>query len=160
MSPRKLLFQFAAALAVVVVLNASAQSVTVVEYYNKSIDAHFITGRVSEQAALDGVADFRRTGMTFQATAVVIAAASLTKICRFYISSTTPYVSSHFYGRQGIDCESIRSQNLAGLSWEDYDFATQQPTDGVCPAGMVTVFRGFRASQSGMMTGTAGAPRA
>ncbi len=149
MSPRKLLLQVASALAVVVALNASAQSVTVVEYYNKTLDAHFITGRASEQTVLDGVADFQRTGMTFQATAVATAAASLTKICRFYISSANPYVSSHFYGRQGIDCESIRAQNLAGFSWEDYDFATQQPTAGVCPAGTVAIFRGFRAAANG-----------
>ncbi len=149
MSPRKLLLQFASVLAVVVVLNASAQPVTVVEYYNKTLDAHFITGRASEQSALDGVADFQRTGMTFQATAVATAAASLTKICRFYISVATPYVSSHFYGRQGIDCESIRAQNLAGFSWEDYDFATQQPAAGVCPVGTVTIFRGFRAAANG-----------
>ena len=33
-----------------------AQSVTVVEYYNKSLDAYFITGRVAEQQALDATA--------------------------------------------------------------------------------------------------------
>ena len=152
MSPQKLRFRVVAALAAVaavVALNASAQSVTVVEYYNKTLDAHFITGRTNEQTALDGVADFQRTGMTFQATTVVSAAAGLTKICRFYISSISPYVSSHFYGRQGIDCESIRAQNLTGFSWEDYDFATQQPVAGVCAGGTVTIFRGFRAAANG-----------
>lgn len=87
--------------------------------------------------------------MAFQATAVATAAASQTKICRSYISVASPYVSSHFYGRQGIDCESIRAQNLAGFSWEDYDFATQQPTAGACPAGTTTIFRGFRAAAGG-----------
>ena len=135
--------------ALATALSASAQSVTVVEYYNKTLDAHFITGRANEQTALDGVADFRRTGMTFAATAVASAPASLTKICRFYISIASPYVSSHFYGRQGIDCESIRAQNVAGFSWEDYDFATQQPTAGACPAGTTPIFRGFRAAAAG-----------
>ncbi len=135
--------------ALVAALNASAQPVTVVEYYNKTIDAHFITGRANEQTVLDGVADFQRTGMTFAATAVASAPASLTKICRFYISLTSPYVSSHFYGRQGIDCESIRALSPAGFSWEDYDFATQQPTAGACPAGTTTILRGFRAAASG-----------
>ena len=149
MSPRKWFLRFASMLAAVVALNAAAQSVTVVEYYNKTLGAHFITGRANEQTALDGVADFQRTGMTFQATAVATAAASLTRICRFYISVATPFVSSHFYGRQGIDCEPIRAQNLAGFSWEDYDFATQQPVAGVCPVGTVTIFRGFRAAANG-----------
>ena len=149
MSPQKLFIRLVSLCALATALNASAQSVTVVEYYNKTLDAHFITGRANEQTALDGVADFRRTGMTFAATAVASAPASLTKICRFYISIASPYVSSHFYGRQGIDCESIRAQNVAGFSWEDYDFATQQPTAGACPAGTTPIFRGFRAAAAG-----------
>ncbi len=145
----KLFLQIVLTVSLVMVTSASAQSVTVIEYYNQVLDAHFITGRSDEQAALNTVADFKRTGMTFQATAAATASPSQTKICRFYISIASPYVSSHFYGRQGIDCESIRSQNLAGFTWEDYDFATQQPTSGTCPAGTVTIFRGFRAAAGG-----------
>lgn len=149
MSPRKSFLQFVSALALVAALNVSAQSLTVIEYYNKTLDAYFITGRVNEQTALDGVADFQRTGMTFAATAVATAPSTLTKICRFYITLTTPYVSSHFYGRQGVDCETIRAQNVPGFTWEDYDFATQQPTAAACPAGTTTIFRGFRAAAGG-----------
>ena len=125
MSPRKFFLQLIWAFALVaapIAPIASAQSLTVIEYYNKTLDAHFITGRANEQTALDGAADFQRTGMTFQATAAANAPANLAKICRFYISLTSPYVSSHFYGRQGVDCESIRAQNVAGFTWEDYDF--------------------------------------
>lgn len=143
----------AAALATVLValtaFRVEAQTVTVVEYYNTALDAYFITGRTSDQTALDAVASFQRTGMTFQATAAASATASQTKICRFYIHSASPYVSSHFYGRQGIDCEPIRAQNLVGFDWEDYDFATQQPTAGVCPAATTPVYRGFRAAAGG-----------
>ena len=129
---------------------AQAQSVTVVEYYNTSLDAYFITGRTDDQAALDAASTvFRRTGMTFQATAAASATSQQTKICRFYITSTTPYTSSHFYGRQGVDCESIRNQNLRGFQWEDYDFATLQPTNNICPAGSVGIYRGFRAAAGG-----------
>lgn len=87
--------------------------------------------------------------MTFQAVAAASATAAQTKICRFYISTTTPYTSSHFYGRQGTDCEFLLAQNLAGFTYEDYDFATQQPTAGVCPAGTVGIYRGFRAALNG-----------
>ena len=128
---------------------AYAQSVTVVEYYNKALDAYFITGKVPEQSALDAQAGFQRTGMSFQAVSAATAAASLTKICRFYISSVTPYTSSHFYGRQGVDCESIRAQNLAGFAWEDYDFATAQPATGACASGSTAIYRGFRAGANG-----------
>ena len=45
-------------------------SVTVVEYYNKTVAAYFLTGRAAEQTAIDAVADFERTGMSFVAPAV------------------------------------------------------------------------------------------
>lgn len=145
MNSKQLLARVLALGLVVLTAAASAQTVTVVEYYNKPLDAYFLTGRANEQALLDGAADFQRTGMTFQATAVATASASLTKICRFYISATTPFVSSHFYGRQSIDCEPIRAQNLPGFSWEDYDFAVQAP-GGNCAA---PIYRGFRAAANG-----------
>ena len=91
MSPRKFFLQLVWAFALVAAPMASAQSLTVIEYYNKTLDAHFITGRANEQTALDGAADFQRTGMTFQATAAANAPANLAKICRFYISLTSPY---------------------------------------------------------------------
>lgn len=53
--------------------SAWAQSVTVTEYYNKTLDAYFITGRANEQQTLDATADFQRTGMTFQAVAASAA---------------------------------------------------------------------------------------
>ena len=140
---------FAAVVCAFNAVTASAQAVTAVEYYNKVIDAYFLTARANEQVALDGVADFQRTGMTFQAVAAASATAAQTRICRFYISTTTPYTSSHFYGRQGTDCELLLAQNLAGFTYEDYDFATQQPTAGVCPAGTVGIYRGFRAALNG-----------
>lgn len=143
----------AAVLATVLVafnaFNASAQTVTAVEYYNKVVDAYFLTARANEQATLDTVADFQRTGMTFQAVAAASATAAQTKICRFYISLASPFTSSHFYGRQGTDCEALLAQNLAGFTYENYDFATQQPTAGACPSGTVGIYRGFRAGASG-----------
>ena len=138
-----------AALTGLSTLNAQAQTVTVVEYYNKVIDAYFITGRAGEITALDGVADFQRTGMTFQATAAANATATQTKICRFYISLASPYVSSHFYGRQGVDCETLVAQKPAGFTYENFDFATQQPTVAGCAAGTTAIFRGFRAGANG-----------
>ena len=73
-----------------------AQSVTVTEYYNKPLDAYFITGRANEQQTLDATTDFQRTGMTFQAVAASAATSATTRICRFYISIASPFTSSHF----------------------------------------------------------------
>ncbi len=130
-------------------LCAAAQAVTVIEYYNKPLDAYFITGRADEQSTLDAVADFQRTGMTFQATDAAAAPATLTKICRFYVNVASPLVNSHFYGRQGVDCEAILATNPAGFSYEGYDFALQTPTAAACPVGTTTVFRSFRALAAG-----------
>ena len=129
---------------------ASAQAVTVVEFYSKPLDAYFITGRAPEQVVLDGLpALFKRTGMTFQAVVASSAAATFTKICRFYVSNVSPFTSSHFYGRQGVECEALLAQNLATFTWEDYDFATFQPAGGACPAGTVGIYRGFRLGVNG-----------
>ena len=130
-------------------LCTAAQAITVVEYHNKPLDAYFITGRANEQSTLDTVADFRRTGMTFQATDAASAAATLTKVCRFYVNVASPFVNSHFYGRQGVDCESILAANPAGFNYEGYDFALQTPTAAVCPAGTTAVYRSFRALAGG-----------
>ena len=88
--------------------SAHGQSVTVVEFYNKTLDAYFITGRLVEQQSLDGQTDFRRTGMSFDAVAAAAPATPATRICRFYINLVTPPTSSHFYGREGTDCELLQ----------------------------------------------------
>lgn len=150
MDLKRILVRSAASLLATISFAAAAQSVTVIEYYNKTVDAYFISGRPSEQAALDGVADFKRTGMTFQAVAATSASAALVPICRFYISLATPYVSSHFYGRQGIDCESIQAQRPPGFSYEGFDFAVAQPAaNGTCAAGTTAIYRGFRVAVNG-----------
>lgn len=142
--------QWLAAFVVTIVsAAASAQAVTVVEYYNRTLDSYFVTGRASEQQQLDGITDFQRTGMTFQAVAATGDTTGLTRICRFYVSLGNPFTSTHFYGREGTDCESIRAQAPAGFSWEGYDFALQQPSAGACPMGTVTVYRSFRPGGAG-----------
>jgi len=135
---------------VALVYSAVASAVTVVEYFNTALDAYFITGRGSEQTLLDGSPSFKRTGMSFVATEATVESATLSRICRFYVSVSTPFTSSHFYGNEGRDCEGIRAQKLPGFSWEGYDFATVKPdANNVCPVGNEPLFRGFRAGVNG-----------
>ncbi len=141
----RLLSRLAAAVAAIASICAFAQTITVVEYRNKTLDAYFITGRASEQAVLDGIADFERTGMTFVATPTSAANASQVKICRFYVSLTQPYTSSHFYGREVVDCEPIQAMNPAGFTYEGYDFAVSKPTANCA----YPIYRGFRAAANG-----------
>ena len=131
------------------VTSAWAQAVTVVEYYNKSLDAYFITGRATEQQQLDVVADFQRTGMTFQAVAASANVAGMSPVCRFYVNLASPYANSHFYGIESTECEQLLARNLPGFNWEGYDFALKQPTSGACPAGTTTVYRSFRPAAGG-----------
>jgi carboxyl-terminal processing protease len=124
---------------------AHAQStVTVVEYYNKSVAAYFLTGRSAEQSALDGNADFQRTGMSFQATAAAGATASLDPVCRYRIALANSTLSSHFYGLSA-DCALIASFNQANFVNEGLDFAVEKPVAGVCPASSPSpVYRALR----------------
>lgn len=135
--------------------NAQARDETliVVEYYVKTLDAYFITGRANEQQILDRTGDISRTGVTFQAINAVNANPDLTRICRFYVSQSSPFVSSHFYGRQGKECESILAIEPFGFSYEGLDFAVQPLTSDqdsagviteICPAGFSAVRRSFR----------------
>ena len=124
---------------------ASAQTpVTVVEYYNKSIAAYFLTGRASEQATLDALSQFQRTGVTFGATTAAGAAAPLDKVCRYRINVPGSTFSSHFYGLTA-DCAIVASFNLPYFFNEDIDFAVETPTGGACPASSpVAIYRTLR----------------
>jgi hypothetical protein len=130
-------------------VQASAQAVTVVEYYNRVLDAYFITSRTTEINALDAAVDFERTGMSFNATAGSQANAA-NSICRYYISLTSPYTSSHFYGLQATDCQLVAQANPAGFTYEGIDFAVGLKVGATCPlATPVAVYRSFRPAAGG-----------
>ena len=123
---------------------------TVVEYYNRDLDAYFVTGRANEQAAIDGVASFQRTGGTFAATSAANETVGLTPICRYYISVANPYTSSHFYGPRDTDCAFIANAKPAGFSYDGLDFAVTLPVSGACPAtAPFAIYRSFRAGAGG-----------
>jgi hypothetical protein len=134
-------------------VSSHAAPVTVVEYYNKPLDAYFITGRATEQTLLDSLMAFQRTGMTFQAEAATLDApllpASLVQVCRFYVNSQSPYANSHFYGLQKTDCERLLALGLPAFTWEGYDFALQQPVEGACPISTKAIYRSFRPAAGG-----------
>jgi C-terminal processing protease CtpA/Prc len=123
---------------------SAQQAVTVVEYYNKSIAAYFLTGRAAEQATLDGISTFERTGVSFVATTAAGAAAPLDGVCRYRIAITGSSFSSHFYGLTA-DCATIASYNLSNFFNEGFDFAVERPSAGACPASSpVPVYRALR----------------
>ena len=127
------------------------ETVTVIEYYNQALDAYFITARSNEQALLDATAGFSRTGTRFVANAAADASPEQTRICRFYVSGTQPFVSSHFYGVENTDCAMLLASTPPGFHFEGYDFALARPDDrGVCPADShVPIYRAFRPAGGG-----------
>ena len=147
--PQTILTALALTAASGAVTSAWAQAVTVIEYYNKTLDAYFITGRAGEQQQLDVVADFQRTGMTFQAVAATAITTEMARVCRFYVNTVSPYANSHFYGLESTECEPLLAQNLPGFNWEGYDFAAKQPASGACPSGTTTIYRSFRPAAGG-----------
>jgi len=125
--------------------------VTVVEYYVKALDSYFITGRDNEKSLLDGLAGFSRTGMSFAGVAAAGAPASLSPICRYYVSLAVPYTSTHFYGVKDTDCVQIAALNPVGFAYEGLDFATTLPdANRACPPSAPTAIRrAFRPGRNG-----------
>ena len=130
----------------------SQTSITVVEYFNATLNAYFITGRSNEQTALDASPNFLRTGMSFRALSTNPVTGGAGGVCRFYVALAAPYTSSHFYGRQGVDCESLRSKTPMGFTWEGFDFAfPSAPTlASACLNGTNPIYRSFRAAFGGL----------
>lgn len=125
---------------------------TVVEYYNPSLDAYFISGRPYEQSLLNGSSGFQRTGMTFQAYTAATTPGNLPLVCRYYVSTTKPFSSTHFYGTTGGDCELISALSPVGFSDEGFDFGVQKPSNlvGCSGAWPYPVYRSFRAANNGI----------
>lgn len=149
---KRTLGTFSGVVALALAPIVTAQSVTVVEYYNRPLDAYFITSRANEQALLDAnSADFLRTGMRFAAPSNTPPDASLASVCRYYISLSAPYTRSHFYGLTAADCFlDLSIPPPAGFSYEGQDFFVVRPTGDACPASApVAVRRNFRSAING-----------
>ena len=114
----------------------------VVEYYVPALRHYFLTGRKSEQAALDALPQtFQRTGMTFTAKSSRYRDIPEQPVCRLYASPDKGGSNSHFYGI-GNDCPTLNK--LSGLKYEGFDFSVRTPTNSGCPAGATnTVTRLF-----------------
>ena len=103
-----------------------------VEYYVPALKHYFLTGRKSEQAALDALPQtFTRTGMTFAAKSSRYRDIPEQPVCRLYASPDKGGSNSHFYGI-GNDCPTLNK--LSGLKYEGFDFSVRTPSNSSCPA--------------------------
>jgi len=116
--------------------------VTVVEYYNASLDHYFITSLAAEQSHLDAGATptrWTRTGQTF---AMYAAAGTATSpVCRLYIPPALG--DSHFFGRGTAECNATIAEHPAFVLEAATFFHAVLPTAGACPAGTTALYRVF-----------------
>jgi dienelactone hydrolase len=119
-----------------------AHAITVIEYYNVSLDHYFITHIAGEIAILDAgvtIKGWSRTGKTF--LAYLDAAPGTSPVCRFYIPPDKG--DSHFFGRGTAECNATGQRNPTFVNEEPNFMQMFLPTAGVCPATSTQVFRVF-----------------
>jgi uncharacterized protein YkwD len=120
----------------------AAATVTVVEYYNASLDHYFATWSADEIALLDAGATSKgwtRTGQSFKAFAA--APAGATDLCRIYIGPARG--DSHFFGRNAKECNDTMAAHPDFTLESSAIMAMYVPVAGACPAGTVPVYRVF-----------------
>ena len=116
--------------------------VTVVEYYNASLDHYFITWIAAEQANLDaGNTPTRwvRTGYSFNVYTTAQAGAS--NVCRYYIPPGLG--DSHFFGRGSVECNATGAAHPTFVLEDPNFMYVFLPAAGVCPAGTTPIYRVF-----------------
>jgi hypothetical protein len=115
---------------------------TVVEFYNATLDHYFITWIPDEIAALDAGVSRRgwtRTGSTFNVYKQQGNGTS--SVCRYYLPPQ--YGDSHFFGRGAEECRATGDRNPAFvLEQADY-MHVWLPTQGFCPAATRPIYRVF-----------------
>jgi len=123
------------------------QVVSVVEFYNQSLDHYFISASQADIEALDShrFPGWARTGRSFSAIPDSAAApAAATPVCRFY-GDPNAGLDSHFYSASPVECQSVRARFPAWIFESANVFKVYLPnsTTGACAAGTVPVYRAF-----------------
>ena len=137
--------------ALVAVAAAPASAITVIEYYNKSLDHYFITPLAHEIDALDSgrIVGWGRTGFVFDGYATPGGAqgAVVNPVCRFIIPPE--HGDSHFLSASPAECAVVREKVLTDPNFSGYleetsaEFYIALPNiaTGECPAGTGPVYR-------------------
>jgi len=121
---------------------AASATLTVVEFYNPSLDHYFITYLLAEIANLDAgntPTRWLRTNRTFKA--FLPGAAGTSDICRYYIPPALG--DSHFFGRGTVECNATGAAHPTFVLEDPRFMGMILPAAGVCPPGTVPVYRVF-----------------
>ena len=118
---------------------ATAEPLTVVEYFHAGFGHYFTSADRDEIAGLDAGAyggAFVRTGQTFHARDG--PAAGALPVCRFFTVAFAPK-SSHFYTADPVECAGLKAN--PAWQYEKIAFYIAAPKGQVCPGGDVPVLR-------------------
>ena len=115
--------------------------VTVVEFYNQSLDHYFITYVADEIAKLDNgtFVGWARTGQSFKAYGTTQGGTSA--VCRIYIPPGKG--DGHFFGRDSGECNGTMTANPTFVLESATFFYLYLPNLGNCGAGTIPVYRVF-----------------
>jgi hypothetical protein len=115
--------------------------VTVVEFYNQSLDHYFVTYVADEIAKLDNgtFVGWTRTGQSFKAYGTTQSGTSA--VCRIYIPPGKG--NGHFFGRDTKECEGTMTANPTFILESATFFYLYLPNLGNCAAGTIPVYRVF-----------------
>jgi serine protease len=128
--------------AAVAAAQRGAELANVIEYYHSALDHYFVTWLPSEIAALDAgtvIRGWTRTGLAFRVWTTPEAGTA--PECRYYIPPALG--NSHFYGRNGVECEAARNNHPSFVLEEARFMHLALPSLGVCPSGTLPVYRLF-----------------
>ena len=135
-----LYFADASAGALLRIADDAPPVVRVIEYYHASLDHYFITSLPAEIEALDRgtFKGWTRTGRSFNAYAW--AKPGFNAVCRFYLPPAVG--DSHFYSASPQECVDVarRYPSFVLETWEAFALSPS-PVDGICPIGLVPVYR-------------------
>jgi hypothetical protein len=118
---------------------ATAATVSVIEFYNQSLDHYFITYVADEIAKLDNgtFKGWTRTGLSFKAFGTVQSATSA--VCRIYIPPGKG--DGHFFGRDTNECDGTMTKHPDFILESSTFLYLFPPTLGNCAAATVPVYR-------------------
>ena len=137
--------------AVVATAATPASAITVIEYYNKTLDHYFITPLANEIDALDSgrIIGWGRTGFVFDgfSTPAEAQGAAVNPVCRFRIPPE--HGDSHFFSASPAECAVVREKVLTDPNFSNYleetsaafYIALPDTATGKCPAGTAPVYR-------------------
>ena len=122
---------------------AFAAATVITEFYNTALGHYVLITTPGEVAFIESGgagAGWQKTGKTFSAYTAPTDAPGLVPVCRFY-GSVAPGPNSHFFTADPGECSAVK--NDPGWHYEGVAFYVFLPTNGLCAAAQLPVWRAY-----------------